>query len=211
MSEVLSKGYIADELDGKPVNYVLDWCYRRQLAHIAIEGSGGLNDLERRAAGYRVQRVSSDGLSAAKRLGVLGCEVSGGPSSFNIPEVAEIIHKEVVGLHSSMKFIILDYAKSGAEPDWLPDAVTHERYLLNAAGKKQPIYDNNRNITGYETETVNCETTILYSRMIYAFWYDSLNFLCDKLNDKLSFNIIKLQRKRTPWGYDLDSYLKINF
>lgn len=112
----------------------LDWTYRRQQADAVyrqIVASVG-------PAGVR------SSLLAAVRVAALGvrvdCSGSAATGGADLAPEAEWLHEAVLRLPAILLGQMVHYGKTGVPPDWVPDADTAPRPVLNGRGAPVMLY-----------------------------------------------------------------------
>lgn len=184
-----------------PVDLFLQWAYQNERIDTVVDRGGGLYPAERAADGIDVRRVAAGG--GYMPLGTK-VDFSGVVSSDAHPD-AELVHD----LISSRAFtaykrgILLDYAKSGIEPDWMPGASPVIVPKYDRKGRIVVRYDDSRHPVYCLIEVKVSQELIQTMRGFYCDWYDAMRDLTYKLwaadSNLTSFNILPLEKNREPW------------
>lgn len=180
------------------------WVYQHQKADAVIDHGHGLNQLEREAAGLEVYRNSADGCYTVAQTAILGTRVDYfGPSCALVHPDAELAHDMVKSMRGIEYALILECAKHGNRPDWMPGAVPMLRPKRRANGKMVMICDKNRNVIGCELDNILDIASIEFARKMYMTWWNALAHLADALEyhaDMLkSFRVTRPAAPFAPW------------
>ena len=190
------------------IEAMLIWAYRDQRVDLLFGRCVGLFNVERRAAGLPVQSISGDGCAVIERDALLGCRIDGGgPSALCIHPDAEAVHEEVRALKSRIeRAAVIESAKTGERPDWMPGARAYMEPVLVAAGKRagEPvrIYDKDRNWIGCRVTVGLAEEVIDARRAFYEAWRGALVKLAGRLAGRLlKHQVVGPRAPARPWGY----------
>ena len=186
---------------------MLIWAYRDQRADLLFGRGVGLSDLERRAAGLPVQSISGDGCAVIERDALIGCRIDGGgQAALRIHADAEAVHEEVLALESRIeRAAVIESAKTGERPDWMPGARAYMAPVLVAAGKLagEParLYDKNRNWIGCRVTVGLSREAIDTRRALYKAWHCALVKLAGRLDGRrlLKHQMVGPRAPARPW------------
>ena len=190
------------------IEAMLIWAYRDQRADLLFGRGVWLFDVERRAAGLPVQSISGDGSAVIERGALLGCRIDGGgPAAMQrIHTDAEAVHEEVLALGSRIeRAAVVESAKTGERPDWMPGARAYMEPVLVASGKRagEPVrlYDKNRGWIGCRVTVGLSQELIDTRRAFYESWHGALVKLAGRLDGRLlKHQVAGPRAPARPWG-----------
>lgn len=141
------------------------------------------------------------------RTGCLGV-VSGGGGGFgaggglHLPDDAERVHDAVLSLPKIKIGLVIEYAKAGAVPDWMPGAMPMPRPVLRPNGKPQVEYhDVEKRMPAYCLLRYEPDPDHLaFVRETYALWWDGIAALAGRLRGLDRFAVTGPMVKREPWN-----------
>jgi len=172
---------------------------------------------------YQVQRVDMADFSAApdgygsscvarvERIGALGVRVDTFLSLGNpVHPDAETVHAKVLGMGGWMTGCLMEFGRSGLEPDPMLGQEPKARPVLGRTGFKM-IRDHNRN-------AIACEITwdgpdwreIEFARLKYERWHEALTALAESLKAEglTSYLVTGPAAKSMPWHRGIDDTQK---
>lgn len=197
-NEVSQKG-IADPRKYRTaidIQDLLRWTYQNQAAdEVSRKGKAGLYP-----AGYR------SNLLAIERNGLLGtkidCADSAAQGGADMHPDAEAVHDAVRTLKPLWIGLVIDCAKTGGEPDWMPGIAPKPEAILRDNGKplmeyndpgtcRQPAYC----LLRYDPEPEH----LAFLRSVYVAWWDAMATLVTMLQGLESYAVSGPNLPREPW------------
>lgn len=159
------------------VNEFILWVYQDQKADIVIDRGVGLYPAEKLAAGLEHISVSGDGCHQVEQTSLLGTRVDySGRGTAALHPDAELAHDTLRGrsVTHAQRGIILDYGKSGREPDWLAGKKAAMVPVRTKKGRLKFIVDHNRNRKACSVEPTEPNGYLEFKRFCYLQWWDAL-------------------------------------
>ena len=178
------------------IQALLRWTYQDQAA----------DEVSRQTTiGLYPSRFRSN-LLIIKRNGLLGTKIDYADSAArgvaNIHPDADAVHDAVKTLKPLWIGLIIDCAKTGSEPDWMPGKEPRPIKVSQKNGKpRMEFYDPGTCrkpaycLVRYEPEPDHLE----FVRRIYVEWWDAMTVLVGKLNDLGDYNVSGPDAPREPW------------
>lgn len=172
---------------------LLRWAYQDEAADAVAS----------RAAGVSSAAVRST-LGAVERQGVLGARVDCSRVIFvDMPADAEAVHEAVLSLRPHRLIgMVIDFAKTGAAPDWMEGAKPKPLPIRRANGKpyveyfdaekRKPAYC----LLRYEPDPDHVD----FVREVYVAWWDAVASLVPKLGGLERYVVTGMEQStREPW------------
>lgn len=187
------------------IDTFLCWVYQVQKADLVIDHGVGLFPAEKAAAGVPHVFVSGDGCYQVEQNALLGaCVDYFGHGTAKLHPDAEMTHdlirsKSVKPVH---KGILLEYGKTGREPDWMEGEKEKLVPKLTKSGKLKYIVDASRHKRGCAVEPNMPSDYVKFKRFCYLEWWDALDaFRCLLLERETLVDhvILPCSLKREPW------------
>lgn len=192
----------------KDIEELLIWAYQRQAVDKASTGAAAA------CLGFGSGAMRVDG-------GVQGGGVARLVFGASVHPDAEAIHAAVMrpekkgGLSSLARGLVMENARSGAQPDWMPGARPVMASVLNNRGNHAMIYDGNRTEVGCKiVEAVAVQgiggdvirrgmphSHIVMMREAYVLWWEALSFLaqCLKKAGLEAYDVTGPAAPNRPW------------
>ena len=179
---------------GWSMRELLVWTYREQRADEVYQSVPG--------------RVGPGGVRStmlrAQRIGLLGvrvdCDGAAGWGSAALHPDAETIHEAVLRLGPECIGPVIHHAKTAGEPDWLPNADTSPRPVLNGKGKPVMIYDHTAKRPVACQLAYDCPPAHLaFVRQQYRAWWGALAALAQTLGRDWGCRLA-VGAVREPWN-----------
>lgn len=178
------------------VEELLRWTYQDQAA----------DAVNRRVVAGLYPAGCRSNLIATENNGLLGTKIDcAGSSMFGTNDIhpdAEATHDAVRTLKPLWIGLVIEFAKTGGRPDWMPGVKIGSKPILRANGKPvMEYYDLPKRtkpaycLLEYDPEPEHLE----FVRGVYVEWWDALAALADKLRHLDSHEVTGPEAPRTPW------------
>lgn len=165
------------DLKPMPIEQLLYWTYAKQLADKARI----FNDRDAGPCG------AGDSCYQLLRRDELGTRVDGGAGRLKVHHDAEAIDDALVEVAGrDLLPMVIHYARSGTQPDWMPGARPKFRAVLNARRKPKKIYDKNRKAIGCLVNVESSIEIIAARRRTYGEWLAVITHLAIYLQENKS-------------------------
>lgn len=175
----------------KPIDIedLLVWVYQRQKADVVVESGMGLYPAEAMCDGVRVPWSCHNG----KMLAGARVDVSA-PAGYKLPADALTVHLAVRKLSALQRMLIIEQAKAGLRPDWMPDYRPRFVPVMNKKRRPKMIYngENNMPIGCLVEHEVSLEL-VDFKRTLYARWYDGLVRLSELIEEGIAAGVNMLE------------------
>lgn len=180
--------------DDTDVERLLTWAYRDQMADRVGGGhmiGGGVSNAEAMAA-YFALGCKIDTPGVGERMAYAG-RASAHP-------VAETVHACVLGVEN--RGLVIQNARTGSRPDWMPGVVVRCAPVLNGKGRPTMEYaDAKRSRPLYcHYQWVPCRPEHLaLARGLWCAWWDAVEAVRIGLEDALGRKMVGVREAREPW------------
>ena len=168
------------------VERLLWWVYRDQKADIVIGRGDGMMATEAAVDGVVIRGVSGDGVAAVISQAQLGCRVDGGGASADhLHRDAETAHRAVMRLPRPIALTVMQHARAGTRPDWLPEARPKAEPRMTPRGKvlvRYDVSDVHRNYGWCVIDWTTSVAQIQAARTEWALWHAALWSLSAELS-----------------------------
>ena len=195
----LSRQTLADPRDPRAaidIQDLLRWTYQDQAAD-AVSRKG--------AAGLYPARCRSN-LLTIERNGLLGtridCAGSAARGGADMHPDAEAVHDAVRTLKPLWIGLVIDSAKTGGAPDWMPGAAPKPVPVPRKDGQPQMEYYDPGTwrkpaycLVRYDPDPEHLE----FVRSVYVEWWDAMAVLVAKLPDLGDYDVSGPSVTRKPW------------
>lgn len=174
---------------------LLRWTYQDQAAdEVSRKGTAGLYPAGCRSNFLTIER---NGLLGTK-IDCAGFAAQGGADMH--PD-AEAVHDAVRTLKPLWIGLVIDCAKTGGEPDWMPGKEPKPVPVLRKDGEPQMEYRDMAKtkpvycLVRYDPEPEHLE----FVRSVYVEWWDAMAVLVAKLRDLGDYEVSGPNVPREPW------------
>lgn len=200
---IANKGEVmAKALKRISANGFLIWVYQKHLADKIVDQGHGLLPAEKAAAGIEHYAVSGDGTFQIERNAAVGTVIDySGPAGSKLPHDAELAHDLIRSNRFSRleRGILIEYGRSGLEPDWVKPTKQHLRPHTSKRGIYKMVHTNPRK----PAQVLANQEYIAHRREIYTKWYDALMRLVDVAAENrdmfTEYLVEKPSVAREPW------------
>ncbi len=175
---------------------LLRWTYQDQAVDtVTRQFDAGLHP-----TGYRSNIIS---IERNGRLGTkIDCAGSAIQGCADVHPDAEAVHNAVSALRPLWIGLLIDCAKTGSRPDWMPGEEPKPEPVLRSDGKPQMEYYDPRSrrkpaycLVQYDPEPEHLE----FVRSVYTEWWDAMAALAAKLQDLGDYEVSGPNTPRQPW------------